>query len=260
MAEKYIIEEIKGYVGEITFNRPSKHNAINDELIECFRSSLEKFIDNPDIRAILIRGEGRSFCSGRDTNVLGHRKNSESDYVFIMRSQKVQKLILECPKPVIASLKGAVIGAGFEFALAADIRVSAKNSIMSLPEIRYGLIPDLGGTQLLTSIIGRSKAKYHIMTGNSFSAEYAFDLGIVDWVVENEEVDNFAREIATEISKAPPLNVMQIKALVDSPWSGAINQGIKHELTAQSMLFKTADYHEARAAMKDARAPVYEGR
>ena len=142
-----IVFELVSGVGIITLNRPDRHNAMNDEASALLGSTFQETLRNPDVRAILMRGAGKSFCSGRDTSVLGHRVQDESDYHFVRRHQEFRLTILESPKPVVAAVKGAAIGGGCEMALAADMRVASTDLKMALPEINYGLLPDTGGTQ-----------------------------------------------------------------------------------------------------------------
>lgn len=260
MSENFVIVNIEGHVGVITLNRPEKHNAMNDEAQEQFQCAITSVATDDNVRCLLLRGEGKSFCAGRDVSVLGHRANGESDFDFIQNAQKIQLAILNCPKPVVAAVKGAAIGGGFEFALAADFRIIGKAAKLSLPEIKFGLLPDLGGMQLLANIIGRSRAKYLAMTGATISGEQAFEWGIADWLVDDNEVDTKAMKIAGELAAAPPQAASFAKALVDQASSENIRRGIEQELNAQSILFMTEDYAEARKAISEKRAPKYKGK
>jgi enoyl-CoA hydratase/carnithine racemase len=255
-----VLFEILSAVGIITINRPERHNAINDETGALLSECIQKAIHNSDVRAILLRGAGRSFCSGRDTSVLGHRVDGESDYHFVRRHQQTRMAILDCPKPVIASVKGAAIGGGCEMALVADIRVGASNLKMALPEINYGLLPDTGGTQYLSNLIGPSRAKYMVMSGQSIDAKTALDWGAIDFLHEPQDVDEKALEIAMNLAAKPPIALAMAKTMIDQGHAGAVRNGLTQELLAQTALFKTDDYAEARAAIREGRNPVYIGR
>lgn len=263
MTEALIRTDLVGHVGELIINRPHKHNALNDEGQALLLIKLRELIDNPQVRCILLRGEGKSLCAGRDTSVLGQREPGDSDFAFVQRAQQFTHAMLDCAKPIVASIKGAAIGGGFEMALAADLRVVGRHARMSLPEIKYGLLPDMGGTQTLASLVGRSKAKYLVMTGNRISGEEAFAWGIADWLVEDEAdsdaVDAQARQIASEIAANPPQALMMAKHLIDQRDKGEIQRGIRQELTSICTLFKSADYTEARTALNEGRPPVYTG-
>jgi len=260
MSEAPILTRIEDHVGIVSINRPEKHNAMDDPAQAMLLEAMQQMSEDPDVWVIVLRGEGKSFCAGRDTSVLGHRALGESDYDFVRRAQQIQHMMLECPKPIIAAVKGAAIGGGFEFSLVADMRVVGRSAKMSLPEIIYGLLPDMGGTQTLMTMIGRARTKYYVMTGNRISGEEAHAMGIADWLVEDDEVDGRAIAIAREIAARPPQNVKMAKALVDQFWIGGIKRGLNQELTSITALFKSEDYAEARAALKEKREPVFKGK
>jgi enoyl-CoA hydratase/carnithine racemase len=144
-------------------------------------------------------------------------------------------------------------------ALAADMRVLGRSAKLSLPEITYGLLPDMGGTQTLTAIVGRAKAIYLVMTGHRLSGEEAFAWGIGDWLVDDDAVDARARQIAGELAAHPPQALMMAKNLVDQSCNGKLKRGLRQELTSICTLFKSADYTEARTALREGRAPEYTG-
>lgn len=259
MSETVLFELVDG-VGVITLNRPERHNAMNDESSEAYRQILDAALESDAVRAILLRGNGPSFCSGRDTAVLGHRARDESDYHFVLRHQQGRLKVLDSPKPFIAEIKGAVIGGGCEMALACDIRVSSTELKMALPEIHYGILPDTGGTQLMTTLIGPSRTKYMVMSGERIDAATALAWGAVDFVVPPEELEGKALEIAKKIAAKPPIALAMGKTLIDQIHGPAVRNGIAQELLAQTALFKTEDYQEARAAIREKRAPVYKGK
>lgn len=260
MSAMPIVTRVEGHIGVVSINRPEKHNAMDDPAQAALLGAIQQMADDPDVRVIVLRGEGRSFCAGRDTSVLGHRERDESDYDFVRRAQQIQHALMDCHKPIIAAVKGAAIGGGLEFALASDMRVVGESAKMSLPEINYGLLPDMGGTQTLMSMIGRARTKYYIMTGNQISGEEAYELGIADWLVDDDDVDDKAMSIAAEIAARPPQNVKMAKALVDQFWIDGIKRGLHQELTSITTLFKSEDYAEARAALKEKRKPRFRGK
>lgn len=252
--------EREGALRILTLNRPDRHNAMDDAMSALFRQRLDEALDEPESSAILIRAAGKSFCSGRDTNVLGHRARDESDFHFVRRHQEGRLRMQESTKPIVAALKGGAIGGGCELALAADIRISDTTLKMALPEIVYGVLPDTGGTQMMTALIGPSRAKYMVMTGKPIDAATALEWGAVDFVVPPEELDARALEIAREIAAKPPINLAMAKEMVNLMHGPTIRTGTRAELYAQSYLFKTEDYQEARSARREKRAPNYKGK
>jgi enoyl-CoA hydratase/carnithine racemase len=235
-------------VGIISFNRPDRHNALNDALVEEWQESVRWAIADPDVRCILLRGEGRSFSSGRDTKELGQRANGESDYEFVQRAQAIRLEMLEVGKPVLAAVRGFVFGGAFETALAADMRMAADDTVFAFPEIQFGLIADTGGTQLLTPLIGPAKAKYLLLTGDRLDAATALEWGVVDWVVPAAELDGAALELAAKLAAAPPMAAALTKRLVDHAWAGSVRSGIRQELIAQTALFAGAEHKETKEA------------
>lgn len=244
----------------LTLNRPDRHNAMDDEMSGLFQHLLGEALDESRSHAILLRANGKSFCSGRDTNVLGQRARDESDFHFVRRHQEARLRMQESTKPIIAALKGGVVGGGCELALAADIRISDTTLKMALPEILYGVLPDTGGTQMMTALIGPSRTKYLVMTGQKIDAATALDWGAVDFVVEPGELDSRALEIARDIAAKPPINLAMAKEMIGLMHGPTIRTGTRAELYAQSYLFKTEDYQEARAAIREKRAPHYKGK
>ena len=244
----------------LTLNRPNRHNAMDDEMSDLFQAMLFGMLDDPGVVAILIRADGPSFCSGRDTTVLGHRARDECDFHFVRRHQESRLRMMDSTKPIIAALKGGVIGGGCELALACDIRVSDTTLKMALPEILYGVLPDTGGTQMMTALIGPSRTKYMVMRGAPINAPTALEWGAVDFVVAPDDLEARALEMARDIASRPPINLAMAKHLIDLMHGEEIRRGTRAELLAQTALFKTDDYQEARAAIREKRVPTFRGR
>jgi len=229
--------EITDGVAVISFNRPERHNALNDEMGAEWRGALFKALGDPAARCLLLRGEGRSFSSGRDTAELGRRVGGESDFSFVRRHQDVRLALLDASKPVVAAVRGYALGGAFETALSADVRIAATDAQLGFPEIGYGLVADTGGTQLLTALAGPSKAKWLLMSGERIGAAQALAWGIVDWVVPPEELDERALVIARQLAAGPPAAIAMTKQLVDQVWGPTIRNGMRQELLAQTALF-----------------------
>jgi enoyl-CoA hydratase/carnithine racemase len=224
-------------VATISLNRPERHNAVDDDLRDELSRTWDEVLADPSARVVLLRGEGRSFCSGRDTTQLGRRPNGETDLAFIRQHQEVRVKQLGSYKPVIAALRGHVLGGGLELALAADIRIAASDLHMAFPEIRYGLMSDTGGAPLATMLAGPSRAKWMLMTGRPVDADRALAWGLVDEVVVPEELDEVAAALAREIAAAPADALALIKQAVDGLWHGALHAALRQELAAQAVLF-----------------------
>lgn len=255
-----VTQRLEDGVGVISLNRPEKHNALNNETGAALGEALRWAMHSPEVRCILLRGEGPSFCSGRDTTQLGQREPGDHDFAFVRRAQNGRLDQLDSPKPFVAAVRGACIGGGFEMALACDLRFAAPDAFFFLPEIRFGILPDTGGTQLLTALIGPSRTKYLVMTGERIDAQRAVAWGVVDFVVESKDLDARALDAARRIAAGPPLAIAMAKQLVDQAWADSIRRGIRQELMAQTVLFGSEDYQEARSARSEGREPEYSGR
>lgn len=257
---RYIGYEVRDRVGVITLNRPEKLNAINDDMSDELRDVSRDALADDAARAILIRAEGRAFCAGRDTTQLGHRADGDSDYHFVLKAQQRNLATMASPKPVVAAINGHAIGGGFELALSADIRIAADDAVMAIPEIKYGILPDTGASQVLSALIGPSKTKLLMLTGRSMTAAQAEAWGAVDLVVPRAALDEEAFALARDIAARPPIALAMGKQLADHLWAGRIREGIGIELLTQTALFRTDDYAEARAALREKRTPDYKGR
>lgn len=255
-----VLRDLTEGVAVVSLNRPEKHNAFSDELVAAWRSAVAWAIEERDARCILLRGEGPSFSAGRDLTELGQRAHGESDFEFVRRAQDHKLRLAEAPKPVVAALKGYVLGGALETALWADIRIAADDVQMGLPEIRIGILPDTGGTQLLSVLVGPARAKYLIMTGERVGAAEALAWGLVNEVVSPERLDERAGEVARRLAAGPPLALALAKQLVDQMWTEQVRRGVRQELIAQTALFASEDHREAKAARREDRPPRFRGR
>lgn len=251
--------EVRSSVGLITLNRPLRHNAMDDEMSLAFGSALNAAQADPGVRAILLKGAGKSFCTGRDTAALGVRKPGVSDFAHVSASQQRKFQILDSQKPFIAAVRGYAIGGGCELALQCDIRVASETAQFSLPEIDHGIITDGGGTVITAAVAGASRAKYLLMTGERIGAAQALAWGMVDFVVPDDDLDAAAFDVAAKVAARPPVHVAMAKQLVDGLHGDQIRRGIREELLAISALYKTEDRQEARAARAEGRPPSFKG-
>jgi enoyl-CoA hydratase/carnithine racemase len=237
-----VVLTVAGGVATVSLNRPARHNAIDDETFDQLGEVFAAAVADPHSRVIVLRGEGPSFCSGRDTAELGRRVAGESDMAFMRRHQVLRIAQLDCPKPIIAAVKGHTLGGGLEMALACDIRIAAADARLAFPEIRYGLMTDTGGTPLATLLAGPSRAKWMLMTGTPIGADRALAWGLVDDVVPADELDAAVSRLAGEIAEKGADALAMIKSTVDHVFAGAVRGAMATELIAQGALFASEDY------------------
>ena len=260
MGDPLVLTDLIDGVAVISLNRPDRHNAVNDAMGAEWAEALDWALADDTARVVVLRGEGPSFCSGRDVTELGTRAEGLSDFEFVRRAQQRHLQILTSTKPFIAAVKGYALGGGFERALCADIRIGSPDAAMALPEVVYGLVPDTGGTQLLSALVGPGRAKELVLSGRHLHADEALAWGVLNRVVPNDELDEVTLDLARTIASHSPLAVSMGKQLVDQMWAGSVQRGIQGELVAQTALFSSQDYHEARAALREQRPARFEGR
>lgn len=254
-----ILYHIERGVAVISFNRPHRHNAMDTPMSEAFGAAISRALDDPAARAIVLRGEGPSFCTGRDTAALGVREPGVSDFAHVSRSQRRKFELMDSPKPVVAAVRGHALGGGCEIALQCDIRVASETARLSLPEIDHGIITDGGGSVITAALAGPSRAKYLLMTGEAIDAAQALQWGLVDFVVPDAELDARALDIAARIAARPPIHIAIAKQLIDGIHGDNIRRGLREELVAITALYKTEDRQEAKAARAEKRPPVFKG-
>ncbi|MCU1455024.1 MAG: enoyl-CoA hydratase/isomerase family protein [Acidimicrobiales bacterium] len=247
-------------VGIITLNRPERHNAANDEMDERLWDAFRELHAAADLRCLVIRGEGKSLSSGRDTSELGMRDGDVSHFAFIERGHENTKLLTSLPCPIVVAMKGWIIGGWFERALLCDIRVAATDAKMSLPEVIHGVVPDTGGTCRLFQMAGHGMAFDLALTGRVLSAEEALTHGIVSRLVPVEQLDEVVLGIARDIATRPPLAVKLVKRMLNGLALPQVEKAMGEELLAQVVVYGSDDYAEQRKARAEDRPPVFRGR
>ncbi len=260
MSQDLITLEYDGPVAVMSNNRPEKHNAANDAMDLRLWECLAELQQREGLRAVIWRGNGKSFSSGRDTTELGVRTEDVSDFDFIERGHRGAQQFFSMPCPIIAVLKGWVIGGSLERALLCDIRIAGEGAKMSLPEVRHGVVPDSGGTARLFQMAGHGLVADLALTGRVLGAEEALRHGIVSRVVPDEELDKAAMEIAQAIAKYPSFTVKMFLRTLRRLANPPVQRSIEEEAVTQSMVFASEDYAEMKAAHEAEREPRYRGR
>jgi enoyl-CoA hydratase/carnithine racemase len=255
-----VLLEYDGSVGVVTYNRPAKHNAFSDEMDERLFEILAELKVRPGLRAVVWRGEGRSFSSGRDLAQLGVRTEDLSDLEFIERGHRGSQAFLDMPCPILVALKGWVIGGSLERALLCDIRVAGESAKLRLPEVMHGVLPDSGGTARLFQMAGHGLAADLALTGRVMTAQEAAQHGVVSRVVPDEELDKTVMEMAGAIAAAPEFTVKMFLRTLRRLANPAVQQSLEEEAIAQAAVFGSEDYAEHKAARAEEREPRFRGR
>jgi len=244
----------------IILNRPEKLNALSLRMLDELSSALKELSTDKNIRVVLIKGnpDGRSFSAGMDISMFVNLKPLDALHI----SKRLQEVINELemfPKPVIAVIDGYALGGGFELALGCDFRIASNRAELGLPEIKLGLMPGGGGTQRLPRIVGEAKAKEIIMFGERLKSEDALRIGLVNWVVPPEKLDEEAKNIAQKLAEAPPIAIMTIKNVIRLTRHGLIEEGQTFEAMSFASLFATRDAAEGVSAFLNKRKPSFIG-
>jgi enoyl-CoA hydratase/carnithine racemase len=252
--------DFDGPVAILTNDRPEKHNAANDEMDRQLFAHLRALHERRDVRCVIWRGEGRSFSSGRDTSELGVRSEDVTDFEFIERGHAGTQGFFTLHCPIVAALKGWVIGGSFERALLCDMRIAGESARMMLPEVRHGVVPDSGGVARLFQMAGHGLAADLVLTGRAMDAEEALRHGVVSRVVSDERLDDECLEVAHAIAKNPPFTVQMFRRTFTRMVNPLVRASMQEESVAQTLVFASEDYAEFKAARAEGREPSYRGR
>ena len=267
--------ERDGHVGWLRLSRPDRLNAFTPEMWRELREIGEELRADPDLRALVVIGEGRAFSSGIDTSVFSGdtldgdtletdrdtpRRHEDPAVDAIMQTQDSYTWLEEAPYATIAAVRGYALGAGLQLALACDVRVFAEGTKAGLLEFKYGILPDLGGTQRLPRAVGAAKAKELIFTASQIDAEEAFRIGLTQQLVPDAELESTVRELAATIAAQPPLAVEGAKRAVNVAGAVPTRDGLRIEAEGQAVCLRSDDMKEAIAAFVERRAPSYQRR
>jgi enoyl-CoA hydratase/carnithine racemase len=256
--------EVADRVATITLTRPDKLNALTFEGYADLRDLLKELPQRGDVRVLVIRGEGKAFCSGGDVNeIIGALLKMRPDELleFTRMTGDVVKTMRECPIPIIAAVHGIAAGAGSVIALAADFRLLTRSARFAFLFTKVGLAgADMGSAYLLPRIVGLGRATQLLMLGDTLDAETAERYGLVSQLVDDGDLDEAAAALAARLAGGPFFAYAQTKSLLsrelDMPLSGAIEL----EAMTQALLMNSEDYAEFHAAFNAKRAPAWQGR
>ena len=264
MSYKCLIYDEKDGVATLTMNRPERLNALGDTLRDDLHHAIVRASDDLAIRAIVLTGAGRGFCSGGDVKVMNENKERGAgrpliDQVAPSRDRTVLAM-RDAPKPLIAAVNGPAAGAGMNIALACDIRIASSTARFGETFVKRGLHVDWGGTYFLPRIIGMAKACELIFTGEIIDAEEALQLGIVSKVVAPEELMPCVHELAQKIAAGPPIAIRLAKRALYRSQDCDLRSALEFETYAQNICSETEDAREGITAFVEKRPPRFQGR
>lgn len=253
--------EIKhdGHVGFLTINRPDKLNALSREVLMDLRTGVAELLGRPDIRAIVLTGEGKAFVAGADIAAMTRMTPAEARE-FATLGHEVFDALETMSCPVIAAVNGFALGGGCELALACDFIYASAKAKFGQPEVSLGVIPGFGGTQRLPRRVGPAVARELVFTGKMIGAEEALRIGLVNAVFDPEDLLTEATKTAQEIASKGPLAVAASKRVIRDGMDRPLPDANALERNAFGTCFETSDQREGMAAFLEKRAPSFEGR
>jgi 2-(1,2-epoxy-1,2-dihydrophenyl)acetyl-CoA isomerase len=252
-------------IATITLARPDKRNAMNRGMFAEVADAATEAGNDPEVFGVLVAGEGASFCAGIDLALLAEFGTLAalpgSEFrSFVREAQRPYIALSGLEKPTLAAVQGHALGAGFQLALACDLRVVARGASLALLETRYGIIPDLGGMHALARIVGPARAKELVWTARTVGAEEAERIGLANRVADPGRLRDEAEALLREVLAHSPVAVAQSKILIDRSSETSLEDELDREAQAQTVCVQSEDHREAVAAFFEKRAPGFKGR
>lgn len=248
-----VTTENRGHVRHVILNRSEKRNAMSQELLKALGAALRAAADSASVHCVVLRGEGPVFSAGVD---LGELMAFAGEPAML---RPFRNVFLECanlceamPKPVICQVHGACLGGALEVALGCDLRLAAEGSQFALPEVKFGIIPDVGGSSRLPAVVGLGRAKELIMTARTIDAGEARQIGLVNRVAAPEELDAAVQGLVDELLAHSPVAVGRAKRVMDASARPALAQTLEMEVSVQE--YCVAAMREAARATESAEA------
>jgi enoyl-CoA hydratase/carnithine racemase len=256
-----VITEDRDTVRHVVLNRPDKRNAVNADIVLGLREALTAAAADDGVRCVVLRGAGAMFSSGMDFADLGALSADPARLRDFRRPiLDTWNLLEEMAKPTVAQIHGACIGGAMELALACDLRVMAADALIGVPETRVGLIPDVGGSSRLPSVVGLGRAKELVMTGRLIDGTEAERIGLVNRVAPAEELDAAVDGLVGELLACAPVAVGHAKRVLDAAAKPALAATLEQEVTVQELCAQSEDFAEGARAFAERRQPAFGGR
>ncbi|MBC7347231.1 MAG: enoyl-CoA hydratase/isomerase family protein [Clostridia bacterium] len=260
MAFNDLLWECRDNIGYLTLNRPQVRNALSLKTMEELAEAVSLAAD-PAVRVLVITGAGEAFCAGGDLrDIEAYVAAGNSLYDRMTGVARLVRTLAGLPKPVIAAVNGAAVGAGWSLALACDLIVASENAFFSMAFTRVGLVPDFGAHYFLPRLVGLSTAKYLVFTGERLGAREAERLGLVSLVVAPEALAETVEGLARRLAAGPPQALALSKSLLDRSLALNLEGVLEEEALAQALATGSADGREGMRAFLEKRQPVFRGR
>ena len=250
-----VLTEDRDHVRHVVLNRVDKRNAMNQELLLALGAALHEAASDPSVHLVLLRGEGPVFSAGVD---LGELMQSAGNLDLL---RPFRSVFLDCAnaceemaKPVVCKIQGACIGGALEVALGCDIRIASTGAKMGLPEVKFGIIPDVGGSTRLPAVVGLGRAKELIMTARMIGAEEAERIGLLNRVVAPEELESATQALVDELLANSHVAVGRAKRVLDASARPTLAQSLEMEVAVQEYCVAAARESAREAEQEQALA------
>lgn len=258
MSESVINLKMDESIAILSINRPAQRNALNRAVISELGANLAMLSSNKDLRAVILRGEGKAFAAGADIAEMQSMSATEAEGLSRL-GQRVFTAFENMPVPTIALVHGYALGGGLELAMACDIRIAASGAQCGQPEVALGVLPGFGGSQRLPRLIGQGRALHLLLTGERISAETALSYGLVSDIVEEDKLLESGVALAKRMSALGPIALKYVKRAVYEGAELDLSKGQAFEAGLFGLAFSTADQKEGMAAFLAKRKPAFRG-
>lgn len=250
--------QLESGILQINLNRPEQLNALSHDVLIRLAQIFHDAKHDKSIKAILLTGEGKAFCAGADIKQLA-KLNSIEGVAFARFGQSVFRHLELLGKPSIAAIQGYAFGGGCELAMAATLRIATNNAVFGQPEIKLGVIPGFGGTQRLSRLVGKGRALELCLTGRRFTAQEAFQWGLVNELTEPDELIPKAKTLLTEMSKLGSSALQSILTVINQGYDLTLEDALELEAAHFGLCCATTDKREGVNAFLEKRTPVFSG-
>jgi enoyl-CoA hydratase/carnithine racemase len=261
MTEQLIVKKDQG-VGYLGLNQPEKHNAISYDMWQGIAEAMDDFEGDDRVRVIVVSGEGgRAFSAGADISQFEERRGSkEATEVYNKAIGQASQKLATIPKPTLARIEGYCIGGGLAVALCCDLRIASDDSQFGIPAARLGLGYGFGGICSLVNLVGAGRAKEILFTAKRFPASEAYDMGLVNRVLNRDEMDDFVNDYAETIAGNAPLTIKACKQVIAEIGKEPDDRDLDFCKQLVEDCFASEDYQEGRKAFMEKRKPVFRGK
>ncbi len=260
-----LLETVKDGVAVLTMNRPDRLNALSGEMLDMMLEALPRLADDPNVGCIVLTGAGRGFCAGGDVKAMAEGREMSGDTLEeraqgLRSKMETSRWLHEMPKPTIAMVRGAAAGAGLSLALACDLRIAGESAKFGTAFARVGYSGDFGGSYYLTQLVGTAKARELYYTAELVDARHALELGLVNRVVADDQLEAETLLLAGKIARGPRIAYRYMKRNLNAAENGSLKDLLDLEAWHHTRTGQTDDHREATKAFVEKREPVFRGR